>query len=84
MHAILMIWNFKGKRIATFFFFIFFLKTKKKACYRCHCPAILHESRILILLNFFWSLSPPFNSLSEEPKVGKNKMFLLFTFISVA
>ena len=29
MHAILMIWNFKGKRIARFFFF-FLLKEKKK------------------------------------------------------
>ena len=51
MHAILMIWNFKGKRIARFFFF--FLLKEKKACHRCHCPAILLESRILILLNFF-------------------------------
>ena len=31
MHAILMIWNFKGKRIATFFFFYFFFKDKKKS-----------------------------------------------------
>ena len=62
MHAILMIWNFKGKRIATFFFFFFFffLNKKKKACYRCHCPAILHESRILILLNFFLVFIPSF------------------------
>ena len=29
MHAILMIWNFKGKRIARFFFF-FLLEKKKK------------------------------------------------------
>ena len=85
MHAILMIWNFKGKRIGTFLFlFVFFFKTKKKACHRCHCPAIMLESRILILLNFFLALSLPFNSLSEEPKVEKNKMFLVFTFISVA
>ena len=83
MHAILMIWNFKGKRIVTSFFvllllFFFFLK---KACHRGHCPAILLESRILILLNFFWPLSLPFNSLSEEPKVEKNKMFLVYFFI---
>ena len=32
MHAILMIWNFKGKRIGTFLFLFlfFFFKTKKK------------------------------------------------------
>ena len=31
MHAILMIWNFKGKRIGTFLFlFVFFLRQKKK------------------------------------------------------
>ena len=59
MHAILMIWNFKGKRIATFFL-KFFLKTKKKACYRCHCPAILHQSRILILFNLFLAFIPSF------------------------
>ena len=59
MHAILMIWNFKGKRIVTSFLFcfVFFLR-KKKACHRGHCPAILLESRILILLNFFLTIIP--------------------------
>ena len=56
MHAILMIWNFKGKRIARFCFLSF--KGKKKACHRCHCAAILLESRILILLNFFLAIIP--------------------------
>ena len=83
MHAILMIWNFKGKRIATFFF-KFFLKTKKKlviaAIVQRYCTKVVYSFCWI----FFWPLSPPFNSLSEEPKVGKNKMFLVFTFISVA
>ena len=55
MRAILMIWNFKGKRIARFFFF---LLKEKKACHRCLCPLILLESRILILLNFFLAIIP--------------------------
>ena len=83
MHAILMIWNFKGKRIATFFF-KFFLKTKKKlviaAIVQRYCTKVVYSFCLIC----FWPLSPPFNSLSEEPKVGKNKMFLVFTFISVA
>ena len=60
MHAILMIWNFKGKRIVTSFLFcfVFFFFKKKKACHRGHCPAILLESRILILLNFFLAIIP--------------------------
>ena len=39
------------------FFFLSF-KEKKKGCHRCHCPAILLESQILILLNFFLTIIP--------------------------
>ena len=82
MHAILMIWNFKGKRIARFFFLSF--KGKKKlvivAIVQRYCSKVGYSFCWI----FFWPLSLPFNSLSEEPKVEKNKMFLVFTFISVA
>ena len=68
MHAILTIWNFKGKQIVTC---LFFLRKKKKLV----IAAILLENLILILLNCFQPLSLPFNSLREEPIMEKIKCF---------
>ena len=86
MHAILMIWNFKGKRIVTSFLFcfVFFFKEKKKLVIAAIVQRYCSKVGYSFCWIFFWPLSLPFNSLSEEPKVEKNKLFLVFTFISVA
>ena len=57
--------------------FIFFLSKKKETCHRCDIARKFDT----YFVKFFPALSLPFNSLREEPKVEKNKMFLAFTFI---
>ena len=56
--------------------FIFFYQKKKETCHRCDIARKFDT----YFVKFFPALSLPFNSLLEEPKVEKNKMFLVFTF----
>ena len=77
MHAILMIWKTHRE---VFYFFLLKEIVVIVAIVQRYCSKVEYSFCWI----FFWPLSLPFNSLSEEPKVEKNKMFLVFTFISVA
>ena len=85
MHAILMIWNFKGKRIVTSFLFcfVFFFLRKKKLVIAAIVQRYCSKVGYSFCWIFFWPLSLPFNSLSEEPKVEKNKLvFSIYFYFS--